>query len=93
MSAFSTTWLRLIVLVLLGFFLHACTAPPKMRLSRAEPVAPEKAVEPRALAAAKGDQVMEIEVEGHGRPGTGVFDPAPRLDPVGSRAAPVNARG
>jgi len=58
MSAFSTTWLRLIVLVLLGFSLHACAAPPKMRLSRAEPAQPERAIEPRSLAAAKSDQVM-----------------------------------
>ena len=51
-------WSRLIVIVLLGFFLHACAAPPKMKLFRAEPARPEKAIEPRAISAAKGDQVM-----------------------------------
>ena len=58
MTTLNVMWSRLIVIVLLGFFLQACAAPPKMRLSRAEPAAPEKAVEPRAPAAAKGDQVM-----------------------------------
>ena len=58
MTTLNVMWSRLIVIVLLGLFLQACAAPPKMRLSRAEPAAPEKAVEPRALAAAKGDQVM-----------------------------------
>lgn len=58
MCAFSTIWLRLIALVLLGLFLHACAAPPKMRLSRAEPAQPERAIEQHALPAAKGDQVM-----------------------------------
>ena len=58
MTTLNVMWSRLIVIVLLGFFLQACAAPPKMRLSRAEPARPEKAVEPRAPAAAKGDQVM-----------------------------------
>jgi L,D-transpeptidase ErfK/SrfK len=58
MSAFSTIWLRLIVIVLLGVFLHACAAPPKMRLFRAEPARPEKATEQHAFSGAKGGQVM-----------------------------------
>jgi L,D-transpeptidase ErfK/SrfK len=58
MATLNVMWLRLIVIVLLGFFLHACAAPPKMRLVRAEPARPERAIEPHALAAVKGDQVM-----------------------------------
>jgi len=58
MPAFSTIWLRLIVIVLLAFFLHACAAPPKMRLFRTEPARPERAIEQHAFSAAKGDQVM-----------------------------------
>jgi L,D-transpeptidase ErfK/SrfK len=58
MSDYSTIRLRLIVIVLLGFFLHACTAPPKMRLFRAEPALPEEAIEQHAFSTAKGDQVL-----------------------------------
>src|SRR5512137_1682830 len=58
MATLNVLWTRLIVIVLLGLFLQACAAPPKMRLSRAEPAAPEKTVEPRAPAAAKDAQVM-----------------------------------
>jgi L,D-transpeptidase ErfK/SrfK len=58
MSALPIIWLRLLVIVMLGFFLHACAAPPKMRLFRAEPAQPERAIEQHAIAAAKGDQVM-----------------------------------
>ena len=58
MLTLNVMWPRLIAIVLVGFFLHACAAPPKMRLVRAEPAGPEKAVEPRALTAAKGDQVI-----------------------------------
>ena len=58
MSALSTIWPRLIVIVLLGFFLHACAAPPKMKLFRAEPARPERAIESQTPVVAKGDQVM-----------------------------------
>ena len=51
-------WSRLIIIVLLGFLLNACAAPPKMRLFRAEPARPEKAIDPHAFASAKGDQVI-----------------------------------
>jgi L,D-transpeptidase ErfK/SrfK len=58
MATPNVKWPRLIVIVLLGFFLQACAAPPKMRLFRAEPARPEKAIDPHAFAAAKGDQVI-----------------------------------
>ncbi|MGE5800492.1 MAG: L,D-transpeptidase family protein [Syntrophaceae bacterium] len=68
MSAFSTTWLRLIVIVLLACFLHACAAPPKMRIlgSGTAPAPkpapahdqPEKRLEQHAFDAPKSNQVI-----------------------------------
>ena len=58
MATLNVMWPRLIAIVLVGFFLHACAAPPKMRLVRAEPARPERAIEPQAFAAAKSDQVI-----------------------------------
>jgi len=58
MATLNVMWPRLLVIVLLGFLLNACAAPPKMRFFRAEPARPEKAIDPHAFAAAKGDQVI-----------------------------------
>jgi L,D-transpeptidase ErfK/SrfK len=58
MATLNVLWPRLLIIVLLGFLLNACAAPPKMRLFRAEPARPEKAIDPHAFAAAKGDQVI-----------------------------------
>jgi L,D-transpeptidase ErfK/SrfK len=58
MATLNVMWPRLIVIALLGFLLNACAAPPKMRFFRAEPARPEKAIDPHAIAAAKGDQVI-----------------------------------
>jgi len=54
----SAIWPRLVAIGLVGFFLHACAAPPKMRLFRAEPARPEQTLEQHAFAPAKGAQVM-----------------------------------
>ena len=62
MSALGTNGLRLAALAALALFLHACAAPPKMRIFGPGPGPaadrPEKRVEQQAVVPPKSDQVI-----------------------------------
>lgn len=58
LAGLSVLWPRLIAVGILGFFLHACVAPPKVKLPQPEQVKPQKAIEQHTFVVAKGDRVI-----------------------------------